>query len=171
MGTAAGDVTCCVAEGHRRCDPPERNRPRNRPLLERGGPDPPIKSKKSNTSHPKRGTGRREGRESIDSLTPALDDDCSSIAAYLRLCPPTRPTATSKQGGNKTLSLRGQWRRVQQKTAPRQRAVQKAAPGSPSKPRHHKSTGTAKLPARSSPSRLLCSRPSLHKHPSSPLSC
>ena len=24
MGTAAGGVTCCVAEGHRRCDPPSR---------------------------------------------------------------------------------------------------------------------------------------------------
>ena len=33
-GTAAGGVTCCVAEGHRR--------ERNRPLLERGGPDPPM---------------------------------------------------------------------------------------------------------------------------------
>ena len=39
MGTAAGGVTCCVAEGHRRCDPPSE---RNRPLFERGGPDPPM---------------------------------------------------------------------------------------------------------------------------------
>ena len=35
-------------------------------------------------------------RESFDTLTLALDDDCI-IAAYLRLCPPTCPTATSKE--------------------------------------------------------------------------
>ena len=36
VGTAAGGMTCCVAEGHRRCDPPEPDCP----LSERGGPDP-----------------------------------------------------------------------------------------------------------------------------------
>ena len=130
----------------------------------------PAKIEAQNTCHPKRGTGRREGRESIDTWTPALDDDCI-IAAYLRLCPPTRPIHDI-QGGNTTLSSRGQCRRVQQNTAPRQRAVHKPVPESPREPRHHRSTGTAKLPARSSPSRLLCSRPSrTEASPSLPLSC
>ena len=55
----------------------------------------PRKSRREH-QQPKERTGRREGRESIDALTPALDDDCI-IAAYLRLCPPTCPTATSKE--------------------------------------------------------------------------
>jgi hypothetical protein len=41
----------------------------------------------------------------IDTLTPALDDHCS-IAAYLRLCPPTCPNRDI-QGENTTLSSRG----------------------------------------------------------------
>ena len=51
----------------------------------------PAKIEAQNTCHPKRETGRREGRESIDTWTPALDDDCI-IAPYLRLRPPTCPS-------------------------------------------------------------------------------
>jgi len=57
---------------------------------------PPPKERKS-------GVPRRRG--SIDTLTPALDDHCS-IAAYLRLCPPSCPNRDI-QGENTTFSSRG----------------------------------------------------------------
>ena len=113
----------------------------------------PAKIEAQNTCHPKRGTGRREGRESIDTWTPALDDDCI-IAAYLRLCPPTRPIHDI-QGGNTTLSSRGSAEGCNKRLPP-DREQYTRQPQSPSKPRHHKSTDMARLSARSSPSNLLC---------------
>jgi hypothetical protein len=122
---------------------------------------------KIETNHPAKERNRApRKRESIDTLTIAIDDD-STIAAYLRLCPPTCPTATSKE---KTQHCpRGAVKKGATKDCPPAESCTQSSPRAPTTIAITDKS-RAKLPARSSPSRLLCSRPSLHKHPSLPLS-
>ena len=99
---------------------------------------PPFSSHRLTACHqsPKKRNRAPRRRESIDTLTPALDDDCN-IAAYLRLCPPTCPTATSKQRGNTTLSLRGSGEGCNKRLPPdREQYIQQTQ--GPNKPRHHR---------------------------------
>jgi hypothetical protein len=66
-GAASGGTTCCVAEGHRRCDPPSHRAERNRPSLERGGPDPPMNLRSD--THRERGWYWRDGDRQDLGLT------------------------------------------------------------------------------------------------------